>query len=80
MVPISVIPAIIVVIATRGFGFVDDESEDDVIQLLVHVLLPSLDSFQSSFQVLEHSDILLQCLFAVHAGEEYSLLYKGYGY
>ena len=58
MVPISVIPAIIVIIDTHGFGFVDDEPEDDVIQLLVHVLLPSLDSLQSSFQVLEHSDVL----------------------
>ena len=58
MVPVSVIPAIIVVIDALGFGFVDDEPEDDVVQLLVHVLLPSLDSFQSPFQVLEHSDVL----------------------
>jgi len=57
-VSVSVIPAIIVIIDVHGFGFVDDEPEDDVIQLLVHVLLPSLDSFQSSFQVLEHSDVL----------------------
>ena len=58
VVPVSVIPAIIVIIGMNGFGFVNNESEDDVIQLLVHVLLPSLDSFQSSFQVLEHSDVL----------------------
>ena len=58
VVPVSVIPAIIVIIDVHGFGFVDDEPEDDVIQLLVHVLLPSLDDFQPSFQVLEHSDVL----------------------
>ena len=58
VVPVSVIPATIVIIGMNGFGFVNNESEDDVIQLLVHVLLPSLDSFQSSFQVLEHSDVL----------------------
>jgi hypothetical protein len=52
MVPISVIPAITVIIDAHRFGFVDDEPEDDVIQLLVHVLLPSLDSLQPSFQVL----------------------------
>ena len=58
VVPVSVVPAITVVIVARWFGFVDDESEDDVIQLLVHILLPSLDSFQPSFQVLEYSDVL----------------------
>ena len=57
-VSVSVIPAIIVVIDARGFGFVDDKPEDDVIQLLVHVLLPSLNSFQPSFQVLEYPQIL----------------------
>ena len=51
-VSVSVIPAIIVIIDVHGFGFVDDEPEDDVIQLLVHVLLPSLDSLQPPFQVL----------------------------
>ncbi len=45
-------------VVTNGLGFVDDEPEDDVIQLLVHILLPSLDSLQSSFKVLEHSDVL----------------------
>jgi hypothetical protein len=58
MVPVSVVATITILINTRGFGFVDNEPEDDVIQLFVHVLLPSLDSFQSSFQVLEHSDVL----------------------
>jgi len=58
VVPVSVVPAISVIIDARGFGLVDDEPEDDVIQLFVHVLLPSLDSFQPSFQVLEHSDVL----------------------
>ena len=58
VVPVSVVTAIIVLIDARGFGFVDDEPEDDVIQLFVHVLLPSLNGFQSSFQVLEHSDVL----------------------
>ncbi len=77
-VSVSVIPAIIVLIDAQGFGFVDDEAEDDVIQLLVHVHLPSLDSFQSSFQVLEYPDVLCQCLFAVHEWWEYSLLYKSY--
>jgi|GEM_PF-5432644 len=45
-------------VVTHGFGFFHNESEDDVIQLLIHFLLPSLDGFQSSFQVLEYSDVL----------------------
>ena len=49
VVPVSVVAAITVLIDTFGFGFVDDEPEDDVIQLLVHILLPSFDSLQSSF-------------------------------